>query len=142
MTTIRCLLVIALHRRWELHQIDVNNAFLYGDLDEEIYMRFPQGYSFSGSNRVCRLRNSLYGLRQASRNCFAEFTNTLRSYGFAHSLADYSSFTYKSGDDFLIVLIYVDDLIIAGNNPSRCAAFKSYLHTCFRIKDLGPLKYF
>jgi len=61
MTSVRCFLSIAIAHGWELHQLDVNNAFLHGDLNEEVYMKLPPGYTASTSNKVCRLRKSLYG---------------------------------------------------------------------------------
>lgn len=141
LVTVRCLLTVAVARGWEIYQMDVQNAFLHGDLHEEVYMRLPPGYS-STSSPVCRLRKSLYGLRQASRNWFHKLAATLLRYGFIKSEADHSLFTYSNGDIFTAVLIYVDDLLIVGNNTAYCASFKAYLHDCFRIKDLGSLRYF
>jgi len=60
MTCVRCFLSVAIAQGWELHQLDVNNAFLHGDLDEEVYMKLPYGYNASTSNKVCRLKMSLY----------------------------------------------------------------------------------
>ena len=66
----------------------------------------------------------------------------LHQYDFVHSYADYSLFTYRKGDIFMALLIYVDDIVLAGNDTHACNEFKAYLHACFSIKDLGPLKYF
>lgn len=142
LVTVRCLLAVASVRNWELHQLDVNNAFLHGDLEEEVYMQLPEGYGNQGDQRVCRLKKSLYGLKQASRNWFENFASALKSFGFQQSLSDYSLFTYRSGNNFLAVLVYVDDLIVAGNNSSLCQRLKEFLHTQFHVKDLGKLKYF
>ncbi|KAK3005577.1 hypothetical protein RJ639_016411 [Escallonia herrerae] len=76
------------------------------------------------------------------RNWFAKLSTALRSYGFLQSHADHTLFTYRKGDVFLSVLVYVDDLILAGNNSTACSSFKKYLNDCFKLKDLGPLKYF
>ncbi|KAK3040437.1 hypothetical protein RJ639_028686 [Escallonia herrerae] len=76
------------------------------------------------------------------RNWFAKLSAALRSYGFLQSHADHTLFTYRKGDVFLSVLVYVDDLILAGNNSTACSSFKKYLNDCFKLKDLGPLKYF
>ncbi|KAK3035256.1 hypothetical protein RJ639_033890 [Escallonia herrerae] len=76
------------------------------------------------------------------RNWFAKLSTALRSYGFLQSHADHTLFTYRKGDVFLSVLVYVDDLILAGNNSTACSLFKKYLNDCFKLKDLGPLKYF
>ncbi|KAK3021301.1 hypothetical protein RJ639_046872 [Escallonia herrerae] len=76
------------------------------------------------------------------RNWFSKLSNALRSYGFLQSHADHTLFTYRKGDVFLSVLVYVDDLILAGNNSTACSSFKKYLNDCFKLKDLGPLKYF
>ncbi|KAK3007603.1 hypothetical protein RJ639_013997 [Escallonia herrerae] len=78
----------------------------------------------------------------SSRNWFAKLSTALRSYGFLQSHADHTLFTYRKGDVFLSVLVYVDDLILAGNNSTTCSSFKKYLNDCFKLKDLGPLKYF
>ena len=142
MVSVRCFLAVAIAKGWELHQMDVHNAFLHGDLDEEVYMRLPPGFSPSGANKVCKLRKSLYGLKQAPRQWFAKLSSKLLEYGFVKSYADYSLFTYRKGDIFMALLVYVDDLVLTGNNPVACAEFKSYLNSCFHIKDLGPLKYF
>ena len=137
-----CLLAVASIRQWELHQLDVNNAFLHGDLQEEVYMKIPQGFSRKGETKVCRLRKSLYGLKQAFRNWFEKFTVSLKAIGFSQSAADYSLFTLQHGKSFIAILIYVNDVIVTGNDAAHISSIKSFLHKQFSIKDLGPLKYF
>ena len=142
MTSVHFFLSVVVAKSWELHQLDVNNTFLYGDLEEEVYMKLPPGFTSSAPSKVCRLRKSLYGLRQAPRQWFAKFSNKLEAYGFVRSYANYSLFTYRKGNIFLGLLLYVDDIILAGNDNLACQQFKEYLNTCFWITDLGPLKYF
>jgi hypothetical protein len=142
MMTVRCFLTVDVAKGWELHQMDVSNAFLHGELEEEVYMRAPEGYKVPKYGMVCRLKKSLYGLKQASRNWYSKLSQTLMKYGFQESHADHSLFTYSRGHTFLAVLIYVDDLVIAGNDSLVCSNFKQYLCKCFHMKDLGALKYF
>ena len=142
MVTIRAFLAIAASKNWELHQMDVHNAFLHGDLHEEVYMKLPPGFESSHPNKVCRLRKSLYGLKQAPRCWFAKLVSSLKDYGFLQSYSDYSLFTYTKGSVQINVLVYVDDLIISGNDSVHLQAFKAYLSDCFHMKDLGPLKFF
>ena len=142
MVTVRTFLAVAAARNWEVHQMDVHNAFLHGDLDEEVYMKLPPGFNPTSPGKVCRLQKSLYGLKQAPRCWFAKLATSLRQYGFSRSYSDYSLFTYCRGNVRLHVLVYVDDLIISGNDSAALSSFKSYLGDCFRMKDLGPLKYF
>ncbi|KAH9786417.1 retrovirus-related pol polyprotein from transposon RE2 [Citrus sinensis] len=127
---------------WSLHQLDVHNAFLHGDLHEEIYMSPPPGLRRQGENLVCRLHKSLYGLKQASRQWFAKFSIAIQAAGFVQSKADYSLFTCRKGKSFTALLIYVDDILITGNDVNAIIALKQFLHNHFRIKDLSDLKYF
>ena len=142
MVTVRVFLAVAAAKNWELHQMDVHNAFLHGDLDEEVYMKPPPGFHSSNPSLVCRLRKSLYGLRQAPRCWFAKLASALKRYGFIQSYSDYSLFTLSTGSLQLSILVYVDDLIISGNDSTAISDFKKYLSDCFHMKDLGLLKYF
>ncbi|KAL6311931.1 hypothetical protein AAG906_013204 [Vitis piasezkii] len=120
---------------WHLSQLDVNNAFLHGDLNEEVYMKLPPGYNRKGeslpSNAVCLLHKSLYGLKQASRQWFSN-----------QSPSDHSLFIKNVDGLFIALLVYVDDVIIASNNQGAIADLKSELNKLFKLKDLGDVKYF
>jgi len=142
MTTVRCLLRAVVAKGWELHQMDVHNAFLHGDLHEDIFMKAPPSFRPPQPHLVCKLRKSLYGLRQTPRQWFFKLATTLRNYGFCQSPLDRSLFVYKKGEIFLALLVYVDDLVLTGSSPTHCRPFKQYLHQCFKLKDLCPLKYF
>ena len=103
----------------------------------------PPGLRRQGEeDMVCRLHKSLYGLKQASRQWFAKFSEAICSAGYKQSRADYSLFIRKQGKSFTALLIYVDDILITGNDPVSIVEIKKFLHSHFHLKDLGVLKYF
>ncbi|XP_074276920.1 uncharacterized protein LOC141600577 [Silene latifolia] len=142
LTTVRAFLTVAAANKWHLHQMDVHNAFLHGDLEEEVYMRLPPGFQSPVPCLVCRLKKSLYGLKQAPRCWFSKLRSALKRYGFSQSYYDYSLFIFVKGSVRIHVLVYVDDFIVSGNDLNALVSFKEYLHKCFHMKDLGDLKYF
>ena len=141
--TVRIIIALALQHGWSLSQLDVKNAFLHGELKEEVYMEQPPGYSMhDSSNWVCKLRRSLYGLKQASRSWFESFSTEIQHHGFTKSVLDHSLFIFKSDSAIVWVLIYVDDIIITGSDEVHISWVKSMLMAKFKMKDLGPLRYF
>lgn len=147
MTTVKTLLAVAAAKNWSLTQLDISNAFFNGDLDEEIYMNLPHGYTPKegetlSPNAICKLNKSLYGLKQASRQWFLKFSSTLLGLGFQKSHTYHTLFMRRIAGVYVAVLVYVDDIIIARNNDEAIAQLKIDLHKSFKLRDLGTLKYF
>ncbi|KAK9065217.1 hypothetical protein SSX86_016600 [Deinandra increscens subsp. villosa] len=142
-TTIRIVISLAVLNGWRLHQLDVNNAFLHDILNEQVYMEQPSGFIDSKyPDRVCLLHKALYGLKQAPRAWFQRLSAFLVKSGFSCSRADPSLFVFKQDTCILYLLVYVDDLILTGNQEAAINSFIQRLHDEFAIKDLGELSYF
>jgi hypothetical protein len=135
-------LTIDATQNWHLHQLDVNNAFLHGDLQEIVYMKIPEGVICNKPNMVCKLQKSLYGLKQASRKWYEKLIALLIREGYTQSTSDYSLFTLQKDHNFTALLVYVDDIILAGNSMVEFDRIKTVLDIAFKIKNLGQLKYF
>lgn len=141
-TTIR-VLVIALSRKWSIHQLDVHDTFLNGDLDEEVYMEQQPGFFNSyAPTYVCKLTKTVYGLKQSPRAWFHKFNTYLQHLGFTSSRSNSSMFIWFSIAAMVIFLVYVDDIIINGSTFSLVHSLITTLNTQFALKDLGPLSYF
>ncbi|KAJ9567153.1 hypothetical protein OSB04_003119 [Centaurea solstitialis] len=138
-TTIRLLLALAAIHNLVIHQMDVKTAFLNGELNEEIYMRQPEGFVISGNeNKVCKLVKSLYGLKQAPKQWHQKFDDVVLSNGFALNQADkcvYSKFD-ASGKG-VIICLYVDDMLIFGTDQDQVDKTKEFLSSKFDMKDMG-----
>ena len=142
-TTIRLILVIAVTLNWTMRQLDVKNVFLHGFLKETIYMEQPPGFkSLEQPDHVCKLQRSLYGLKQAPRACFDRLSQFLLYIGFTCSKAGSSLFIYKINTIIVLMLVYVDDVVIIGNNNDFINNLIHKLSTEFALKDLGRLHYF
>lgn len=119
MTTMRTLIVVAVKKGWSIFQLDVNNAFLYGDLFEEVYIEVPQDLAVDRQGLVYKLNKSLYGLKQASRQWCAKLTEALCFKGYTHTMNDYSLFCKRTKGSTIYVVIYVDDIVLKGTYKKR-----------------------
>ena len=143
LSSIRVLFSIALDQSWPLHQLDVSNAFLYGDLAEEVFMDQPPGYVAQGeSSEVCLLKKAIYGLKQSPRAWFHKFSQLLFSYGFVSTISDPTVMRKPTPHGCVILAVYVDDIIITSSDDAEVAATKAYLAQHFVTRDLSPPRYF
>jgi len=142
MTTVRAIIVMATTKGWSLHQMDVKNVFLHGDLHEKVYMEQPPSYvDQTHPNLVCRLKKTLYGLKQAPRAWLDEIGQYLVISGFQTSNADFSLYVKKTNHGIVVIVIYVDDLIITRDSDANISDLKKLLKQKFEMKDLGKLHY-
>ncbi|WKA00146.1 hypothetical protein VitviT2T_018534 [Vitis vinifera] len=142
-TTIRFVLSVAVSNGWILRQLDVNNAFLQGTLTENVYMTQPPGFIDQDSpSHVCKLKKAIYGLKQAPRAWYQELRSFLLQSGFTNSHADTSLFVLKFRGHLVYFLVYVDDLIITGDDEHLVNQYIHLLANRFSLKDLGKLSYF
>ena len=141
--TIRLVLSIAVSLNWEIHQIDIQNAFLHGLLAEDVYMHQPIGYvDKTFPNHVCKLHKALYGLKQAPRAWYSRLSDYLLTLGFITSSSDTSLFIYTTASTRLFLLVYVDDIVITGSSSQAITHLIQNLSSEFAVKDLGPISFF
>ncbi|KAM0981521.1 hypothetical protein ACFX2A_014848 [Malus domestica] len=119
------LLSVVVNQGWFLFQMDVKNAFLHGELEEEVYMQLPLGHPQASKNGlVCKFHKAIYGIKQSPRACYAKLSSVLEEVGFSKSNVDSSLFICIGSLGKLVVLIYVDDLIITGDNMDKIVSLK------------------
>ncbi len=139
--SIRLIFALAVQFGLTIHVMDAVTAFLNGVLQETIYMQQPEGYAKPGQeNLVCKLRKSIYGLKQAPRCWNRALLEVLLNDGFVQATADQCIFLKKVQGDFVVIALYVDDLLIASQNLSLITACKRYLSSKFSMKDLGEIQ--
>ena len=138
--TFRILMSVAGVNKYHVKQFDIKTAFLNGDIEEEIYMRQPPG--FEKGNSVCKLRKSLYGLKQAARAWNKVYHEAVINFGFKQSEVDKCLYSMKSGRDTCYMIVHVDDILVASNNEKLIENFKNHIGSQFEVKDMGSVKHF
>ncbi|GJR28665.1 retrotransposon protein, putative, ty1-copia subclass [Tanacetum coccineum] len=139
---IRILIAIAAYYDYEIWQIDVKTAFLNRHLSKEVYMMQLKGFvNPKYPNHVCKLKHSIYGLKQASRQWNKRFDDEIKKFGFTQNQDEPCVYLKASGSYVTFLILYVDDILIMGNNIPMLQDVKSYLGRCFAMKDLGEAAY-
>jgi len=122
--------------------MDVKTAFLNGNLKEEVYMDQPEGFAIKEKEHmVCKLKKSIYGLKQASRQWCLKFNDTITSFGFTENIVDRCIYLKVSGSRFIILILYVDDILLATNDLDLLHETKKFLSKNFEMKDMGEASY-
>ncbi|KAG7564376.1 Ribonuclease H-like superfamily [Arabidopsis suecica] len=138
----RIIMALVAHYDLELHQMDVKTAFLNGDLKEEVYMRQPEGFIIEGQkDMVCKLKKSIYGLKQASRQWYLKFDEIITKFGFKENIVDPCIYLKISGSKFIFLVLYVDDILLASSDLGLLHETKSYLSKNFEMKDMREASY-
>jgi len=142
--TIRLILALAAQKGWVVFQLDVKSAFLHGELKEAVYIKQPEGYVHKGEeHKVLKLKKALYGLKQAPRAWYSRIEGFFIKEGFKKCSHEHTLFLKHEADGkFLIISLYVDDLIYTGNDVELCEKFKKSMKLEFDMSDLGKMKYF
>lgn len=141
LATIRIVLSIFAAENLHLEQMDIKTAFLHGDLDKEIYMQQSEGFVVPGKEHmVCKLTRSLYGLKQTPRQWYIKFDSFMIKSGFHRSEKDQCCYFKKYSDSYVFLLLYVDDMLIAGSSMREINHLKAGLSSEFEMKYLGAAK--
>nr|GEU82780.1 ribonuclease H-like domain-containing protein [Tanacetum cinerariifolium] len=142
-STIQTVLSLAISQHWPIHQLDVKNAFLHGDLSEMVYMHQPLRFQdYEHPDYVCLLQRSLYELKQSPRAWFQRFASYITRIGFHHSRCDSSLFIYSQGTYTAYLLFYIDDIVLTASSKTLLQQIISSLHQEFSMTNLGSLNYF
>ena len=140
--SLRTIIALAVNNGMKLHQMDVTTAFLNGELEEEVYMKQPEGFIVkSKEDFVCKLKRSIYGLKQSPRCLNSALDNHLKGMGFVQTKGDPCLYIASEGEMFIIA-VYVDDIVLAGKSGKRMTEVKETLAKQFQMKDMGDLHYF
>ena len=135
--SLRIIMALVAHYDLELHQMDVKTAFLNGNLDEDIYMDQPEGFAKEGIEHLaCKLKKSIYGLKQASRQWYIRFNDTITSFGFKENTVDQCIYLKISGSKFIFLVLYVDDILLASSDLGLLHETKEYLSKNFMMVDM------
>jgi hypothetical protein len=138
----RIIMALTAHYDLELHQMDVKTAFLNGDLEENVYMAQPEGFVMKDNEHLgCRLKKSIYGLKQASRQWYLKFDKVIRNFGFKENEVDNCIYIKFKGGKFTILVLYVDDILLASSDKDMLFETKRFLSSNFDMKDLGEASY-
>lgn len=142
-STIRFRFSLAATKHWNVQQLDINNAFLNGILEDTIFMTQPVGFeSVTHPDYVCKLKKSLYGLKQAPRAWYDTLTSSLISMGFKRCISDHSLFFSSTAAGLVLVLVYVDDILVTGDDSKAVLDVIQLLQGKFKLRHLGDVDYF
>ena len=140
--SIMILLSIAAHYDYEICQMDVKTAFLNGHIREEIFMDQPEGFISHGQeSKVCKLMRSIYDLKQASRSWNIRFDEAIKSFGFSQNMDEPCVYKKVSGSTITFLVLYIDDILLIGNDVGAMSSIKVWLSSHFAMKDLGEVSY-
>ena len=140
--SLRIILALVAHLDLELQQMDVKTTFLNGDLEEEVYMKQPEGFSYrEGEHLVCKLKKSIHGLKQASHQWYYKFHGVITSFGFIENPMDQCIYQKVSGSKTCFLVLYVDDILLATNDKGMMHGVKQFLSKNFDMKDMGEASY-
>ena len=142
MESVRTLMQLAIQNKWKLHQMDVKGAYLHAPIKSDVFVQQPLGYEQQGGNFVWKLNKSLYGLKQSGRNWNKLLHQYLTEMSFRQSNADPCVFSKTMGNEIIILLVWVDDIIIISSSSELLKSLKSKLSSRFNMKDLGELSSF